>query len=96
MPKKSTLSIELCESLRVVLREAREAAGLSLGDVAALSGLNRQAIAFIEQGKRRPTAETFVRLAMALGLRPSEAWKRAEDALTSRDWKAYEARRASR
>ncbi len=96
MPKKSALSIELCEALRVVLREAREAAGLSLGDVANLSGLNRQAITFIERGERRPTAETFVHLAMALGLRPSEAWKRAEDALPARDWKAYAARRDSR
>ena len=61
-----------------MLREARESAALSLGEVATRSGLNRQAIAFIESGERRPTTETLSRLTIALGLRPSEAWALAE------------------
>lgn len=84
MPKKTALSTELCEALRIVLREARESAELSLGEVATLSGLNRQAITFIERGERRPTADTFVHLAIALGLRPSEAWARAEALIPAR------------
>ena len=67
----------------MVLHDARLSAGLSLGEVAAKAGLNRQAVTFIEKGERRPTAETFVRLVVALGLRPSEAWLRAESALPS-------------
>jgi transcriptional regulator with XRE-family HTH domain len=67
-----------------VLREARESAALSLGEVANRSGLNRQAITFIENGDRRPTTETFSRLAMALGMKPSEAWAKAENRLPAR------------
>ena len=78
------LSAELSEALRAVLHAARTDADLSLGEVAAGSGLNRQAITFIEQGERRPTTETFARHALSLGLRPSEVWKRAEDSLTAR------------
>jgi transcriptional regulator with XRE-family HTH domain len=87
MSKKAALSTELCEALRIVLCEARKEAGLSLGEVAALSGLNRQAITFIERGERRPTADTFVHLAIALGLRPSEAWARAEAVISAKRWK---------
>jgi transcriptional regulator with XRE-family HTH domain len=78
---------ELSDALRTVLREARTAAALSLGEVAARSGLNRQAITFIETGERRPTSETLSRLAMALGLKPSEAWARAEARIPAREWK---------
>ena len=83
MRPESDFSHDLCDALRVVLQDARLSAGLSLGEVAARAGLNRQAVAFIEKGERRPTADTFVRLAFALGLRPSEAWLRAESALPS-------------
>ena len=83
MRPESDFSHDLCDALRVVLHDARLSAGLSLGEVAAKAGLNRQAVTFIEKGERRPTAETFVRLVVALGLRPSEAWLRAESALPS-------------
>lgn len=78
---------ELSDALRIVLREAREAAALSLGEVAARSGLNRQAITFIENGDRRPTTETLSRLTMALGMRPSEAWAMAEAKIPAKKWK---------
>lgn len=64
-----------------MLREARESASLSLGEVAKLSGLNRQAITFIERGDRKPTTDTLAKLTLALGLLPSEAWARAEERL---------------
>ena len=78
---------ELSDALRLVLREARIAAALSLGEVAARSGLNRQAITFIENGDRRPTTETLSRLTMALGMRPSEAWAMAEAKIPAKTWK---------
>jgi transcriptional regulator with XRE-family HTH domain len=83
VPSDSDISHDLCEALRQVLHDARLSAGLSLGEVAARAGLNRQAVTFIEKGERRPTADTFVRLAFALGMRPSEAWLRAEASLPS-------------
>lgn len=77
----SKASAQLCSSLSEVLRDARLKADLSLGEVAALSGLNRQAITFVERGDRKPTTETLAKLSLALGLLPSEVWKRAEEKL---------------
>jgi transcriptional regulator with XRE-family HTH domain len=81
----SKISSLLCAALSDVLREARLAAGLSLGATAELSGLNRQAITFIERGDRNPTTETLAKLSLALGLLPSEAWDRAEQRLGLRE-----------
>jgi transcriptional regulator with XRE-family HTH domain len=87
VPSDLQFAAVLSDSLRLVLREAREAAELSLGEVAARSGLNRQAISFIENGDRRPTTETLSRLVMALGMRPAEAWAMAESRIPSKTWK---------
>lgn len=86
MSNVSGLSARLCAALSEVLRDARLAAELSLGAVAELSGLNRQAITFIERGDRKPNAETIAKLALALGMLPSDAWKRAEDKLWLSKW----------
>lgn len=77
----SKVSALLCSALSEVLRDARQSAGLSLGEVAELSGLNRQAITFVERGDRKPTTETLAKIALALGLLPSELWGRAEQKL---------------
>lgn len=87
MSSDLSFAAELSDVLCHVLREAREAKGFSLGEVALRSGLNRQAITFIENGERRPTTETFSRLTMALGMRPSEAWTKAEARMPVRQWK---------
>jgi DNA-binding XRE family transcriptional regulator len=51
------------------LREAREAAGMSLADVANIAGMTRQAILAIESGKNaNPKIETIRRIAQAFGL----------------------------
>ncbi len=50
------------------LRSAREAAGMSLADVAAATGMTRQSILRIESGENRnPTLSTITRIAEALG-----------------------------
>lgn len=76
-----TVSGKLCEALCIVLKKAREEASLSLGEVAKISGLNRQAITFIERGDRKPTTDTLAKLTLALGILPSQAWARAEQLL---------------
>lgn len=81
----SKISSSLCAALSDVLRETRLAAGLSLGAVAEISGLNRQAITFIERGDRNPTTETLAKLSFALGLLPSEVWDQAEKRLGLRE-----------
>jgi transcriptional regulator with XRE-family HTH domain len=85
VPDIPTTSAALSAALCIVLREAREAASLSLGEAAKLSGLNRQAITFIERGDRRPTTDTVAKLTLALGLLPSQAWDRAEQRLGLRE-----------
>lgn len=84
MPSDLQFAEELSDALCVVLREAREALGWSLGELARRSGLNRQAITFIERGARRPTTETLSRHALALGMLPSEAWLKAEARIPAR------------
>lgn len=81
MYNASNVSALLCSALSEVLRDARLKAGYSLGEIAALSGLNRQAITFVERGDRKPTTETLAKLVLALGLLPSEVWRRAEEKL---------------
>ncbi len=50
------------------LRNARQLQGLTLKQVAAMSGIPFQTIAKIEAGKRSPRAGTLARLVLALGI----------------------------
>ena len=51
------------------LRKAREAAGLSLADVAERTGMDKAFVSRLETGKGNPTIETLARYAAALGKR---------------------------
>jgi ribosome-binding protein aMBF1 (putative translation factor) len=51
------------------LRQAREAAGLSLADVAERTGMDKAFVSRLETGKGNPTVETLARYAAALGKR---------------------------
>jgi DNA-binding XRE family transcriptional regulator len=52
------------------LRKVREAAGLSLADVAERSGIDKAALSRLENGvQANPTVETLARYAAALGKR---------------------------
>lgn len=85
-------SVQLCEKLCravcIVLNEAREEAGLSLTEVARRAGLNRQAVTFIERDERTPRIDSLIRIALALDIRPSELWIRAEKKMPLSVWKA--------
>ena len=91
MPVDPSITADLCSALCDVLKQARETANLSLGEVAGRAHLNRQAVTFIEQGDRSPTAETLARHAIALGIRPSEVWARAEAKFPAKWWRELEA-----
>ncbi len=61
------LYIELRLAL-IDLKKAREAAGLSLADVAERSGIDKAALSRLENGVHdNPTVETLMRYAAALG-----------------------------
>lgn len=60
----------IVEAVLRELKQARESAGLSLGDVQDRTGMDRSAIAKLENGARaNPTLETLVRYAEAVGKR---------------------------
>jgi DNA-binding XRE family transcriptional regulator len=62
----------------IVLREVREAAGLSQLDVYVKFGIDRTQLSAIERGVQSPTLRTIVRLARAFNVRPSELIRRME------------------
>jgi transcriptional regulator with XRE-family HTH domain len=54
-----------------VLRDAREAAGLSQEDLASDADIDRTYVSMLERGVRQPTLETIFRLAKAVKLTPA-------------------------
>ena len=53
------------------LRQARQRSGLSLGQLAELTGLRRETIAQLEHGRSEPQPYMVHRLAAALGASPA-------------------------
>ena len=66
-----------------VIQTVREEKCLSQEVVSGLAGIGRTHLSAIERGQRKPTLETFFKLAEALDMPPSELMKRIEDALQS-------------
>ncbi len=63
-----------------VIQEYREKRGLSQEVVSGLADIGRTHLSAIERGVRKPTLETFFRLAEAMDIRPCELMRRIEDA----------------
>ncbi len=71
-------SIEaVCARVAEILREERIAQDLSLTRLAAAAALSRQAVSYIEQGKRIPSLDTLLRLTRVLKLDLAEVIQRA-------------------
>lgn len=54
-----------------VLQREREKRKLSQEVISGLAGIGRTHLSAIERGERKPTLETFFRLALALNMKPS-------------------------
>ena len=54
-----------------VLQRKREQKKLSQDVVSGLAGIGRTHLSAIERGERKPTLETFFKIAEALNIRPS-------------------------
>jgi transcriptional regulator with XRE-family HTH domain len=62
------------------IREAREAQGLMVSEVARRAGLTVSGVQFVEEGRvRNPTVDTVVKIARALGVAPGELLKEPPD-----------------
>lgn len=67
LSKEQELEIELEEQLILATIEAREKAGMTQRELSKKSGIVQSSIAKIETLKRKPTAETLIRLLLPLG-----------------------------
>ena len=66
-----------------VIQRFREKQGLSQEVASGLAGIGRTHFSAIERGERKPTLETFFKLAYALNVRPSALMRAIEDELES-------------
>ncbi|MFI5240794.1 MAG: helix-turn-helix domain-containing protein [Candidatus Saccharimonadia bacterium] len=57
------------------LASARKSKSISQEELSAISGLDRVAIGYIEQGRRRPTLTTVYRLARGLDVRLADLFR---------------------
>ena len=71
----------VCEALANVIRQRREAEGLSLNQLAAQTNLSRPMIRFIEARERIPTIDTIARISRAFGVPCSKLLAEAEGRL---------------
>jgi transcriptional regulator with XRE-family HTH domain len=68
-----TISLQVAR----LLKEEREKRGISLNLLAQMANVNRQTVAFIEQGVRNPTLNTLFRLTAAMEIEPETIIARA-------------------
>ena len=61
-----------------VLQQIREEQGKSQELVSGFAGIGRTHLSAIERGVRKPTLETFFRIAEALNMRPSQLMEAIE------------------
>lgn len=66
-----------------VIQAVREEKGLSQEVVSGLAGIGRTHLSAIERGVRKPTLDTFFKIAEALDMSASELMKHIEDAYKS-------------
>lgn len=64
-----------------VIQKTRERKGLSQEVVSGLADIGRTHLSAIERGERKPTLETFFRLADALGMSASRLMEQIEQAI---------------
>lgn len=64
-----------------VIQRIREEHRQSQELVSGLAGIGRSHLSAIERGERKPTMETFFRIAYALEMRPSELMRAIEEAM---------------
>ena len=67
------------EKVGRAIQRCREEKHRSQELVSGLAGIGRTHLSAIERGQRRPTLDTFCRIAEALDMRPSELLRRIED-----------------
>ena len=70
------------ETVGKVIQTYREKCNLSQDVVSGLADIGRTHLSAIERGVRKPTLETFFKLAEALNIAPSQLMRMIEDELS--------------
>lgn len=70
-----------------VLQRFREKKRLSQEVVSGLAGIGRTHLSAIERGERKPTMDTFFKIAYALDIKPSVIMKEIEEAQAQQEKK---------
>lgn len=76
MPAVSSIE-QVCSRVAEALREERLRQNLSLTRLAEGAALSRQAVSYIEQGKRIPTLDTLLRITRVLKIEAADVIRRA-------------------
>ena len=66
-----------------IIQKHREKKGLSQEVVSGLADIGRTHLSAIERGVRKPTLDTFFKLAEAMNIEPNKLMKLIEDELAS-------------
>lgn len=69
------------ETVGTVIQRFREQKKMSQKLVSGLAGIGRTHLSAIERGQRKPTLETFYKIAEAMSVHPSELLAAIEEAL---------------
>lgn len=68
------------DKIGIIIRNCRIQRGLTLEVLSGFAGIDTSHLSKIERGEFVPLIETFVRIAEALEMRPSELMKKIEEA----------------
>jgi len=63
------------------IKKLREATGLSINQLARLSGIGQSTLSYIEMGSKNPTVETLLLICKGLSITPVEFFKEQEPEL---------------
>lgn len=69
------------EMVGQIIQKFREERGMSQELVSGLAGIGRTHLSAIERGARKPTLETFYKIALAMRVRPSVLLAAIENAV---------------
>jgi len=75
---------KLCKEIFRLLREKREQQGLAMLTIARRAGLSQQMVSYVEREIRRPTLETALSIAAALGIDLEEIIREARTAVVEK------------
>lgn len=87
---------DLAPRIGAVVRQLREATGLSQEELAEQSGLHRTYISLVERGRRNITVDALSQIAEALNVYPSRLIAEAEKEPGTSPQEARKARRRAR